>query len=308
MRILHTLSIVSPARNEADNVPSLHAAIEAVLAPLMLDWELIVVDDGSTDGTFEQLRALHDRDPRVKALRLSRNFGHEAATTAGLEHATGEAVILIDADFQDPPELLPEMIALWRAGNDIVTARRLSREGESFFKRATSSLYSRMIFSMAGWDIPKDTGDFGLYGREVVKAFCQCRERNRLVRALMAWPGFQRTEITFNRPKRLGGETKYGVFRLIALGLNSLLSFSIVPLRMLWSFGLGLMAVSVAGFAGLALWNGISMALCLLASLWFIAGMQCVFLGLVGEYVGKIYVEVQQKPNYIVWDRLGLEP
>jgi len=308
MRILHTLSIVSPARNEAANLEALRQAIETALAPLMLDWELIVVDDGSTDGTFEKLRELRGRDSRVKALRLSRNFGHEAATTAGLEHAKGEAVILIDADFQDPPELLPEMIALWRAGNDIVTARRLSREGESLFKRATSFLYSRMIFSMAGWDIPKDTGDFGLYGQDVVRAFCQCRERNRLVRALMAWPGFRRTEITFHRPKRLGGETKYGVFRLIALGLNSLLSFSIVPLRMLWNFGLALMALSTAGFLGMLAWKGPSMDLCLIASLWFIAGMQSVFLGLAGEYIGKIYIEVQQKPNYIVWDRLGLDP
>lgn len=307
MRRLGKLSIVSPACNEASNLPELLQQIAQVLEPIGIEWELIVVDDGSTDGTFEVVRELRGQNAHLKGIRLSRNFGHEAATTAGLHRASGDAVVVIDADLQDPPEAIARFVEAWEEGYDIVTGRRLSREGEGALKRLTSYLYSRMIFSMAGWAIPKDTGDFGLYDRKVIEVFRNCPEHNRLVRALFAWSGFRRTEVTFHRKPRLSGETKYSLFRLIALGVNSLLSFSIVPLRAIWVAGLFIMGIAVAGFGAALLSGAMSLSVAILASLWFFGGVQAVLLGLVGEYVGKIYVEVQNKPNYVVQESLGVD-
>ena len=307
MRNLGKLSVVSPAFNEENNLDELYAQLKAVVQPLAKDWELLLVDDGSTDGTFDAIRRLRAEDDRVKAIRFSRNFGHEKATTAGLDYAEGDAVAVIDADLQDPPELIAEMVAKWKEGYDVITARRLSREGEGLFKKATSYLYSRMIVHMAGWEIPRDTGDFGLLDRAVVLALRRCRERNRFVRALVAWAGFRRTEVAFHRKPRFRGESKYGVFHLIFLALNSMLSFTIVPLRAAWVLGLLIMAG--AGAASLCLLaqgafegNGL-----VAASLWFLGGVQCVLAGILGEYVGKIYLEVQRKPNYVVREHLGID-
>lgn len=302
------LSVVCPVYNERENLEPLYEAIAGALDPLELTWELLLVDDGSTDGSAEGIRALHARDPRVRAVFLSRNFGHEAASTAGLDAARGEAVVLMDADLQDPPELIPEMVAQWRGGADVVSARRMGRRDESAFKRGSAYLFYRLMGLLAGGELPVDTGNFRLMSRAALDAFLACRERNRFVRALAAWTGFRQVGLPFERRPRRAGRTKYGTCHMMALALTSITSFSVAPLRI--ATAIGLLVVPLATMTVLGILVGrlfglrVPVNVVVVVSIWFFGGLQCLLLGIVGEYLGRVYVECQRRPIYIVRERL----
>jgi glycosyltransferase involved in cell wall biosynthesis len=305
------ISVVVPILNEEENLLPLYERTSALLQELEADWELILVDDGSTDRSREVIRELHERDTRVKGLFLSRNFGHEIASTAGLDAARGDAVILMDADLQDPPEIIPQLVEKWQEGYEIVSAQRARRSGESIFKRATAHLFYRFMNFLIGWELPRDTGDFRLMDRAALDAFLQCRERNRFVRALTAWTGFRHTTVGFERAPRRAGKTKYGAFRLLELAITSTTSFSVAPLRIASIVGLSLMALALIAIAvivvqkltGYTQPRGYAF---LLVSIWFLGGVQCLLIGIVGEYIGRTYVESQHRPLYFVRERLGI--
>ena len=303
------LSIVSPVFNEEDNLHLLYERVSSVCAGLPYDWEMVLVDDGSRDRSVEIVRELHARDPRVKAVVLSRNFGHEVASTAGLDAARGDVVVLMDSDLQDPPELIADMLAKWREGFDMVCAQRASREGETAFKKITAYAFYRLMGKLVGWSLPRDTGDFRLMDRSVVDAFRHCREQNRFVRALIAWTGFRQTVVPFERSARNAGETKYNVFKLIALAITSITGFSLVPLRLATWAGLFMVCLSAIFIATIIVQKLLGVTGpgygFLMASVWFIGGVQCMLIGVLGEYIGRTYVESRRRPLYFVREALG---
>jgi dolichol-phosphate mannosyltransferase len=276
------------------------------------DYEIIIIDDGSKDATFEIVSAAAAADPHVKVVRFARNFGHQTATTAGIDLATGDTVSVIDADLQDPPELICEMIEKWREGTDIVFAVRESRSGESAFKKATASAYYRLLRGMAKVDIPVDTADFRLMSRKAVEGLKSMRERSRYMRGLVGWMGLERAEITYHRDPRLAGETKYPLRKMLRLALDGIVSFSTIPLHFATFLG-----ASAAGLSFVYALYAIVMKLAggyvapgwasLIVSVLFIGGVQLLTLGVVGEYIGRIYDEVRQRPLYLVSDVRGFE-
>ena len=304
------LSIVVPAFNEADNLALLKERITEVMGALDIEWELILVDDGSTDGTAEVMRGLHSADSRVKALLLSRNFGHEAASTAGLDAAAGDAAILMDADLQDPPELIPTLVKRWREGFDVVSAQRAGRAGESMFKKGTAFVFYRLMNSLVRWDLPEDAGDFRLVSRPALDAFLRCRETNRFVRALVAWTGFRQTTVPFERASRHAGGTKYGPAKLFSLAITSITGFTTAPLRIATWTGLAVGSLAVLVLLILAVRTAMGMSAPAhafwAASLWFLGGVQCIFIGVLGEYIGRAYFETQHRPLYLIRETLGL--
>ena len=304
-----TLSVVCPVRNERENLPGLFEQLRAALTETSLAWEIIFIDDGSTDGSGQTIRELHAEDSRVRGIFLSRNFGHEAAATAGIDHATGDAVVLMDADLQDPPSLIPALVDKWREGNDIVCAQRTLRHKESAFKRASAYCFYRMMTFLVGWNLPADTGNFRLMNRAAVEAFRNCPERNRFVRALVAWTGFQQATVPFERPPRQAGQTKYGAWHMLALALTSVTSFSVAPLRIATAIGLlvvPLATLTVLGIiVGRLLGATVPVNVVVVASIWFFGGLQCLLVGIVGEYIGRIYIETQHRPIYVVRERIG---
>ena len=311
MRPLNLLSIVAPAYNERENLGAFVSRVRAAVEPLGCDWEIIVVDDGSTDGSDDVLRALHAEDARIKALRLSRNFGHEPASTAGLEAARGDAVILLDADLQDPPELIPDLVTAWRTGCEVVSAVRTSRNGEGVLKRVTAHAFYRVMDRLTRWDFPTDAGNYRLIDRKALDAFLACGERARLVRALTAWTGFQQGTVEFDRPARTHGRTKYNWVRMISLGLIAVTTYSNDPLRV--ASVIGVVIAPLAALAGLALilaalaGYGVSMGAFALVSVWFLGGVQCILLGIIGEYLGKVAIEARHRPLYFVTERVGID-
>jgi len=311
MRPLNLLSIVTPAYNERENIEAFCARVRAAVEPLGCDWEIIVVDDGSTDGTDEVLRRLNAEDNRIKALRLSRNFGHEPAATAGLAAARGDAVVLLDADLQDPPELIPEMVAAWRTGADIVSAVRASREGDGFLKRATAYSFYRVMNRLTRWDFPRDTGNYRLLDRKALDAFLACGERLRLVRALTAWTGYRQATVEFDREMRTAGRTKYNWVRMISLALIAMTTYTNDPLRIASIIGVVITPVAVLAGLGLILavlaGYTVSLGAFALVSVWFLGGIQCILLGIIGEYLGKVAIEARRRPLYFVAEKMGLE-
>ena len=316
------LSIVVPAYNERDNVALLYDQIAAAMATVSfrgrssegtvgvdLDCELIFVDDGSEDGTADVVRELYRKDPRVKGIALSRNFGHEIASTAGLDAARGDAAVLMDADLQDPPAVIPALIEKWREAFDVVSAQRVSRKGESLFKRASAFLFYRVMGLLVGWHLPADAGDFRLMSRAALDAFLRCRERNRFVRALAAWTGFRQTTVPFERAKRRAGRTKYGFTRLFSLAATGLTSFSTAPLCLATWIGLMVLAVCLCAVvaAAAAKLSGACLPehAFLVLSIWFLGGVQCLLIGILGEYVGRAYTESQRRPLYFVREFIG---
>jgi glycosyltransferase involved in cell wall biosynthesis len=274
--------------------------------------ETIFVDDASTDCSSIILREKAKDDPRCRYIGLSRNFGHQIAITAGMDAATGQAVIIMDADLQDPPEVVGDMISRWRDGFEIVYGRRLSRHGESQFKRWTASLFYRVLARLSSIDIPRDVGDFRLIDRKVLEAFRAMPERDRFVRGMFAWLGFRQTEVTFDRLPRFAGETKYPFWRMLRLAVNGALSFSDAPLRLAIWCGLAVSVLAILyGFYVIGLWlanshlvEGWSSTIVVIS---FLCGLNMLMTGIMGLYIGRIHAEVKRRPLYVVSQKVGFE-
>lgn len=307
------LSVVLPVFNEEGNLPELHRRLTATLGQLVGSYEILFVDDGSRDRSWAIIGELAQRDRRVRGLRFSRNFGHQMAFAAGLENACGEAVVIMDADLQDPPELIPQLLARHREGFEVVYAVRAHREGETLFKRLSARLFYRLLHRLTQVDIPLDTGDFRLMGRRAVAAFRRLPERHRFTRGLVAWLGFPATGVPFERPARSAGETNYPLRKMVRLAVDAITSFSHVPLQLATWLGGAVAAVScgwfvvrlVAAALGGA-WPGWLEAA--LAALFLLAGVQLVAVGLLGAYLGRVFDEVKGRPLYIVQETVGEPP
>ncbi len=304
------LSVVVPVYNEEENLRELHRRLGGALGAEGLAYEVLFVDDGSRDGSLEVIRALAAADPRVRYASFSRNFGHEAASSCGLRMARGRAVALMDADLQDPPELLPEMVARWRAGADVVYGRRRSRAGEGALKRGTSYLFYRLMNRFGEVPLPVDAGDFRLADRRVVDAFNALPERSRFVRGMFAWVGYRQEALEYERPGRAHGVTKYNWTRLALLSLDAFCGFSLAPLRLCILAGAvvtGLSFLVTAHIVYARLFSGLEIPGYALATagMFFLGGLQLTFLGVIGEYVGKIFAQVQGRPLYLVREQDG---
>lgn len=305
------LSLVVPCFNEEAVLAQSHARFLTILEGIPeLDFELIYVDDGSSDGTLDLLRGFQGEDSRVRALSLSRNFGQVIATTAGLAEAVGDAVVVMDADLQDPPELISEMLKRWRQGVDVVYGVRSARQGESIFKRWTSMAFCRLLNLVSDVTVPLDAGDFRLMDRKVVDAFLAMPERGRVLRGMLAWVGYRQEPVHFHRPPRAGGESKFTLSKMLGQAMDSILSFSFAPLRLAtWlgflAVGLALAGILFALIQRVAADAWISASAALFAALLFLGGVQLMLIGVLGEYLGRIYREVQKRPLYLVKERLG---
>ena len=305
------VSVIIPLLNEVENLRPLHARLVAVLDKLNVERELIFVDDGSTDGSFAVIEELAATDRTVIGLSFSRNFGHEPASTAGLDACTGDVAVLMDADLQDPPELIEQMLELWRAGNRIVYATRRHRAGESTFKRLTSWSFYRLLNAFSEVDIPMDTGDFRLVDRRVLEALRACRETDRFVRGLVAWTGFKSVPLLYDRPARHSGETKYRPLKLLLLSLDAIVGFSITPLRVATIIGMGVCAFSlvlVLTIIGQRIFGhrfDLQGYALLAGGLFFLGGSQMLLLGVIGEYIGRIYRRNQDRPLYLIDRSVG---
>jgi len=306
------LTVVVPIKNEVDTLPELARRLGEVLIGELAASEVVFVDDGSTDGSAEWMAELHRRDARFKLLRLSRNFGHQAAVTAGLEHAAGRAVVLMDGDLQDPPELIPELVARWRAGNEIVHTVKTRRK-ESWPRRVAFRSFYRIIQALASeTDLPIQAGLFSLLDRRVVDQLAEMPERNRYLAGLRSWVGFRQTALEYERDARWSGEPRVSVARLFRLAFDGIFSFSNLPLRLATLLGL---AVSLAAFLLMATIiylrlftdRAILGWASLMTSTLFLGGVVLVTIGIIGEYVGRIYDEVKRRPMYIVAERIGIE-
>ncbi len=299
------LTIVVAAYNEEAALPLLHARLGKTLDGLDLPSRMIYVDDGSRDRTWEVMRQIARDDPRVALVRLSRNFGKEAALTAGLDRVTLGAALVLDADGQDPPELIPEFVALWREGHDDVYGTRLEREGEGWFKRASAHAFYRVIGRLSKTPIPRDTGDFRLLSRRALDGLAQLRERGRFMKGLFAWVGYRQMAVPYHREPRLAGRSKFGFWELWNFALDGITSFSTAPLRMATYFGL-LTAMVAFGFGA---WTIIRTLLwgdtvrgypTLITVILFLGGVQLIALGVIGEYLGRLYQESKQRPLYLL--------
>jgi polyisoprenyl-phosphate glycosyltransferase len=305
-------SIVVPVFNEEAVLPMLLRRLGLLMEQLDGSAETIFVDDGSSDCSPIVLQSLVRSDPRYRYIGLSRNFGHQVAITAGMDAAAGDAIIVMDADLQDPPEIVGEMIAKWKEGFDVVYARRLSRAGESAFKRATANLFYKLLERMSSIAIPADVGDFRLIDRKVLDVLRRMPEQDRFIRGMIAWLGFRQTEVTFHRLPRLAGETKYPLLKMVRLAVSGALSFSDVPLRLAIWFGLSVSVCAVLyGCYVASLWflnshlvEGWSSTIIVVS---FLCGINMLMTGIMGLYIGRIHAEVKRRPLYVVSQRLGFE-
>jgi polyisoprenyl-phosphate glycosyltransferase len=307
------LSVVIPCMNEEQVLPETNRRVIGVLENSPVLFEIIYVDDGSTDSTPEILRKLQGEDSRVRAIRFSRNFGHQIAITAGLEHAAGDAVVILDADLQDPPEVVLEFVAKWLEGYDVVYGVRIDREGETVFKRSTAKFFYRFISHLSDTNIPLDTGDFRLLDRRVVNALLSMPERDRFVRGMVSWLGFAQVGVRYHRASRAAGTTKFSLFKMVQFALDGIFSFSTLPLRLATWTGFAASAASIIGiivvmldkyFAVPGMVKGWSSTV---VAVLFIGGVQLICIGIIGEYVGRIYGEAKRRPLYVVRERIGFE-
>ena len=302
-----TYSIIAPIFNEKDNLSELHRRVSEVMDSTGETWELILVDDGSTDGSTDMIRELAKKDKRIRPVIFARNFGHQIAITAGWDYARGDAVVIIDADLQDPPEMIVEMAKKWREGYEVVYAVRTEREGESWFKLWTASVFYRLIYRITDVKIPLDTGDFRLMDRKVVNVLRQMREKHRFPRGMSAWVGFKQIGVEYKRAARIAGETKYPFRKMFRLAINAVTGFSYFPLQVATFFGfvsagIAILAMPVVIYlraSGSQAFFG--QATTLLAVL-FLGGVQLICLGILGEYIGRLYDEAKDRPLYIVRD------
>jgi len=307
------LSVFVPCMNEEESLRQTHERLVTVFQEAPVNFEIVYVDDGSTDSTAEVLRGLQAADERVRVIRFSRNFGHQVAITAGIEHASGDAVVILDADLQDPPEVILEFLAKWQDGYDVVYGIRTERDGESAFKLLSAKLFYRFFTRMSDTRMPLDTGDFRWMDRRVVDALISMPERDRFVRGMVSWLGFSQVAVPYHRGPRVAGTTKFSLFKMIRFALDGIFSFSILPLRMATWIGFAASGFAVVGilvvlferfFQVPGLVKGWSSAV--IGQL-FIGGVQLVCLGIIGEYVGRIYGESKRRPLYVVRERMGFE-
>jgi polyisoprenyl-phosphate glycosyltransferase len=304
------LSVVLPVLNEETNIRPLYERLLAELERITIDFELLFIDDGSTDASAMRIEALHRTDPRVKLISLSRNFGHQVALTAGIDQATGDAVILMDADLQHPPALIRDLVARWQAGFEVVHTIRRGTADAGLLKRATARGFYRLFRSMSGMDMPANAADFRLLDRRVIEALRGIRERTRFLRGLTGWVGYRATSVTYDAPARGEGETKYTASRMIRLAIDALVSFSAIPLHIAIYLGfvlagLGFFYAVYALYSRLvtgSVWPGWT-SLVILVSV--VGGIQLILMGILGIYLGKIYEEVKQRPLYLVRNRVG---
>ena len=302
-----TYSIIAPIYNELENIPELYRRVREVMDSTNEPWELILVDDGSTDGSTQAIYDLAKKEECVRPVIFARNFGHQIAITAGWDYARGDAVIIIDADLQDPPELILEMAKKWKEGYEVVYAVRAEREGESWFKLWTASLFYRLIYRITDVKIPLDTGDFRLMDRKVVDVLKQMRERHRFPRGMSAWVGFRQVGVEYKRAARKAGETKYPFSKMFRLALNAITSFSYFPLQVATFFGFasaGIAIIAIIPVIYLRITGSqafFGQATTLIAVL-FLGGVQLISLGILGEYIGRLYDEAKGRPLYIVRD------
>lgn len=306
------ISVVVPCYNEQEVIQATHQRLVGVLDEITPQWEIIYIDDGSQDQTAQHLRTLQQKEERVKVILLSRNFGHQMAVTAGLDHVSGDVVVLIDADLQDPPEVIKDMIDYWYQGYDVAYGVRTDRQGETWFKLWSAKAFYRIINSLSDVAIPLDTGDFRLMDRRVVEALKTMPERDRFLRGMVSWVGFRQIGVPYQRSQRLAGVSKYPLWKMVRFAADGILSFSLIPLRMAIWVGLFTFVLSIIGIL-------YALVLRLFTSIWvpgwtllfistlFIGGIQLVFLGVIGEYIGRIYRENKERPLYLVRERLGFK-
>lgn len=299
-------SIVAPIFNESGNISELYRRLKDVMESTGEAWELILIDDGSTDNSAELIREYAAEDDRLKPVIFARNFGHQIAVTAGLDYSRGQAVVIIDSDLQDPPEVILDLISKWKEGYEVVYAVRAEREGESWFKLFTASLFYRLITSITDVKIPLDAGDFRLIDRKVVNVLNQMREKHRFLRGMSTWVGFRQTGVPYSRAARQVGETKYPFRKMFRLAINAVTSFSYLPLQLATYIGFiaaGLSILSIPIVIAIRLWGTetplLGQATTLIAVL-FLGGVQLISLGILGEYIGRLYDEAKGRPLYIV--------
>ena len=310
---LPILSVVVPCYNEKEVIIETHTRLSGVLHAINITYEIIYVSDGSSDGTNKILDSIKDSDNEgtVKIIKFSRNFGHQIAVTAGIDYSAGEAVILIDADLQDPPELIEEMLNKWRDGNDVVYCQRRKRDGESKFKLVTASLFYRVLSYLSDVSIPVDTGDFRLMDRKVVNVIKEMPERDRFVRGMVSWVGFNQCALPYDREERLAGESKYPFWKMMKFAVDGILSFSIKPLRLSTALGFASSIVSFIGIIyALVMWVVGTPVLgwtLMFIAIMFFGGVQLISLGIIGEYVGRTYAESKGRPLYVIESRRGFD-
>ena len=298
-------SIIAPIYNEIDNLPLLYERVTAVMESTGEPWEFLLVDDGSTDGSTDKIRELAKADSRVRPIIFARNFGHQVAITAGWDYARGDAVIIIDADLQDPPETMLELAKKWREGYEVVYAVRAEREGESWFKKFTAAIFYRLIYSITDVKIPVDTGDFRLMDRKVVDVLKQMKERHRFPRGMSAWVGFKQIGVEYKRAARHAGVTKYPFRKMLRLALNAITGFSYFPLQVatyfgFFSAGVSILAIPVVIYMRMMGSGAFFGQATTLIAVLFLGGVQLISLGILGEYIGRLYDEAKGRPLYIV--------
>lgn len=305
------VSVVVPCFNEQEALRGTNERLGATLEQMRLRFEIIYVDDGSADSTPEVLRELAGQDSRIRVIRFSRNFGHQMAITAGLEHASGDAVVVIDADLQDPPEVILEFVQKWMEGHDVAYGVRARRDGETAFKLWTAKIFYRCMDRLSDTRIPLDTGDFRLMDRRVVDALLAMPERDRFVRGMVSWLGFSQIAVPYHRAARTAGATKFSFFKMLRFAMDGIFSFSIVPLRLATWTGFAASGIAILGIAlavverifgvpGLVKgWTSVMTAVL------FIGGVQLICIGIIGEYVGRIYGEAKRRPLYVLRERIG---
>lgn len=299
------LTVVVPAFNEGDGLRALHARLSAVFDALPVAADMLFVDDGSRDDTWDVIADLAAADPRVAGLKLSRNFGKELAMTAGLDHVDADAVVVIDADLQDPPELIPVFVQRWQEGYDVVYGRRTRREGEGWFKKATAAGFYRLMGRLSSTPIPRDTGDFRLMSRRALDALAKLRERHRFMKGLFTWVGFNQCAVDYERDARHAGRSKFNYWKLWNFAIEGITGFSTAPLRVATYFGL-FVAMAAFGYgawiiAKTLLWGeDVPGYPSLMTVMLFLGGVQLIALGVIGEYLGRLYEESKQRPLYLV--------
>ncbi len=300
-------SIIAPVYNEVESLPVLHKRMVETMDKTGESWELVLIDDGSTDGSTDIIRSIASQDPRIRPVIFARNFGHQIAVTAGLDYSRGDAMVIIDADLQDPPEVILEMIGKWKEGYEVVYAVRAEREGETWFKKTTASLFYRIIYRITDVKIPLDTGDFRLMDRKVVNVMNNMRERHRFLRGMSSWIGFKQIGLPYRRAARFAGVTKYPFSKMLKLALNAVTSFSYFPLQLatyigFLSAGISILAIPVVVIGRLTGTEAFLGQATTLIAVLFLGGVQLISLGILGEYIGRIYDEVKGRPLYIVRD------